>query len=227
MSRLQDYLDVDLADLLKKQDYQKIRDIDRYLNKMARQRLTRLKKASIKLGDDRVVRNYDKEFFQTTYIPKYKATNEELKRYQNQMLNNIANARKFLNLETSKVKTFRNWTTNYGKEIWEFDENGKKKRLISGKALNVNAQESKELWEDLALMKEINMSGFGSAGSSEQQEVIAYLNGKIKNQKQMSEVALDLYKRLPYTKREWKRQKRAKMEGYIANNVWKRTRSKD
>lgn len=205
MSRLQDYLDIDLADLLKKQDYQKIRDIDRYLNKMARQRLTRLQKASIKLGDDRVVRNYDKEFFQTTYIPKYKATNEELKRYQNQMLNNIANARKFLNLETSKVSNFKNWATTFGK------------------SMKVTAKENKELWEDLALMKEVSMSVFGSAGSNEQQEVIAYLNGKIKNQKQMSEVARDLYKRLPYTKREWKKRK----QGYTMNYTFKKTRGKD
>ncbi len=154
MSRLEDFLKEDLSKLVSNGDYVKIRKIETYLNRMARQRLSRLEKANLEIGDDRILSKYSNFDFQSTYV---KGT--DLKKYNNQMLKSIANARHFLNLKTSKVKAFKEWNKKVGKS---------------------NFKASKNYWTLKERLVELDQSGFGSLGSEVQNEITAYMEGQVK-----------------------------------------------
>ena len=159
MSKLEDYLNVDISKLVSDGNFKEIRKIEKYLNTQARQRVTRLEKANTNIGDNRILAKYGTEDFQSTYISKYKPTNDDLKKYNNKMLKSIGNARHFLNLKTSRVKAFKEWTT-----------------LTPSTGVKYMNQEQKEamynLWNTL---KEIDPNGFGSWGSEEQEQVTYYM----------------------------------------------------
>lgn len=154
MSRLEDFLKEDLSKLVSNGDYVKIRKIETYLNRMARQRLSRLERANLEIGDDRILSKYSNFDFQSTYV---KGT--DLKKYNNQMLKSIANARHFLNLKTSKVKAFKEWNKKVGKS---------------------NFKASKNYWTLKERLVELDQSGFGSLGSEVQNEITAYMEGQVK-----------------------------------------------
>ncbi len=154
MSKLEDFLKEDLSKLVSNGDYVKIRKIETYLNRMARQRLSRLEKANLEIGDDRILSKYSNFDFQSTYV---KGT--DLKKYNNQMLKSIANARHFLNLKTSKVKAFKEWNKKVGKS---------------------NFKASKNYWTLKERLVELDQSGFGSLGSEVQNEITAYMEGQVK-----------------------------------------------
>ena len=170
MSRLEDFLKEDISKLASNGDWVKIRKVETYLNRMARQRLSRLERANLEIGDDRIVSKYSKFDFQSTYIPKGK----DLKKYNNQMLKSIANARHFLNLKTSKVKAFKEWNRNVGKS---------------------NLKASKEFWAIKERIIEIDASGFGSLGSEVQNEIIGYITGQ-KKKKDLSDYATRGYDKM-------------------------------
>ncbi len=154
MSKLEDFLKEDLSKLVSNGDYVKIRKIETYLNRMARQRLSRLERANLEIGDDRILSKYSNFDFQSTYV---KGT--DLKKYNNQMLKSIANARHFLNLKTSKVKAFKEWNKKVGKS---------------------NFKASKNYWTLKERLVELDQSGFGSLGSEVQNEITAYMEGQVK-----------------------------------------------
>ncbi len=170
MSKLEDFLKEDISKLATSGDWVKIRKVETYLNRMARQRLSRLERANLEIGDDRIISRYSNFDFQSTYIPKGK----DLKKYNNQMLKSIANARHFLNLKASKVKTFKEWNRKVGKS---------------------NFKASKDFWMMKERLNEIDPSGFGSLGSEVQNEITAYLEGQTKK-KDMSDYAQRGYNKL-------------------------------
>lgn len=161
-SKLENFLKEDISKLVSNGDYVKIRKIETYLNRMARQRLSRLEKANLEIGDDRILSKYSNFDFQSTYI-----RGTDLKKYNNQMLKSIANARHFLNLKTSKVKAFKDWNKKVGKS---------------------NFQASKNYWTLKERLAELDHNGFGSLGSEVQNEITAYMEGQIKK-KDMSDYA--------------------------------------
>lgn len=188
MSRIEDFLKEDISKLASSGDWVKIRKVETYLNRMARQRLARLERANLEIGDDRIISKYSNFDFQSTYIPKGK----DLKKYNNQMLKSIANARHFLNLKTSKVKAFKEWNRNVGKS---------------------DLKASKDFWLIKERIIELDNVGFGSLGSEVQNEIIGYLTGQ-KKKKDLSDYATRGYNKL--------RDKFKKSpEGTIQNQIYK------
>lgn len=178
MSKLNDYLNLDISKLVSEGNYKEIRKVEKYLNTQARQRVSRLEKANVSIGDNRILSKYSTSDFQSTYISKYKPTNEELKKYNNKMLKSIGNARHFLNLKTSKVKAFKEWTTKSSKNGMKFMSQAQKEDMY-------------RLWN---LLKEIDPNGFGSWGSEEQEQVTYYMSsGK---HSKLSDTAYERYKSL-------------------------------
>ena len=192
MSKIENFLKEDISKLASNGDWVKIRKVETYLNRMARQRLSRLEKANLEIGDDRILSRYSKYDFQSTYIPKGK----DLKRYNNQMLKSIANARHFLNLKTSKVTSFKSWNKKVGKSDYVA---------------------SKEFWKLKERLEEIDMSGFGSLGSEVQNEITAYMEGQTKK-KDMSDYAKRGYDKM---KNKLKNAKKGTIQEQIYNEYIK------
>lgn len=63
MSKLEDYLNVDISKLVSEGNFKEIRKIEKYLNTQARQRVTRLEKANTNIGDNRILAKYGTEYF--------------------------------------------------------------------------------------------------------------------------------------------------------------------
>lgn len=162
MSKLEDYLNIDISSLLAKGDYQTLRDVERYLNKSARQRLSRLEKAGL-LEDHRskTIKSLSSLDFSTTYINKYKPSNAYLKKYQNQILHSISNARQFLNMKSSSVSMYKKWT-------------------MSNKKVGIKFKSEKEsikfynLWNTL---NEVAGSTLENLGSKERYKVVMVVAG--------------------------------------------------
>ncbi len=114
-SKLDTYLKMDISNLLAKGDYKTLREMESYLNKMARQRISRLESSGVKL-DNNIIQGYSTQDFTNSYLGRYKTKNVSASEYnkilaknQNKMLRSISNAKHFLNLKTSNVKAYKNW----------------------------------------------------------------------------------------------------------------------
>lgn len=165
ISRLDTYLKMDIPQLLQTGDYKTLQEMERYLNIMARQRYTRLKKAGVDINDTRVISKYSLDDFQVSYKGKYKLSNEDLKKYQNKMLKSISKAKHFLNLKSSNVSNFKKWS-------------------MSNKKLGIKFKSPEERDEFYSLLNdlwELDENGFGSLASWEQMQITEYLIGRPRN----------------------------------------------
>lgn len=164
VSKLDTYLKMDISKLLQQGDYKTLREMDRYLNTMARQKLSRLEKAGL-LQEHRskLIRGYSNLDFQSTYINKYNATNQDLKKYQNKILKSIGNARHFLNMKSSSVRAYKKWTMVNKKVGIKFK----------------SEQDSKDFYNLWLTLEELCGSILETLGSKEQYHVIMAVQGTL------------------------------------------------
>lgn len=163
-TKLDAYLKMDISSLIKKKDYQTLREMEKYLNRMARQRLSRLEKAHLKdTHRSKIIKGYSSLDFQTSYIPKYKLTNKELKKYHNQILKSISNAKAFLGKKSSLVSSYKKWVTT------------NKKVGLKFKTL----EEAKAFYDFWLLIEELCGDILESLSSTEQYHVIMAIQGRI------------------------------------------------
>lgn len=162
MSKLEDYLNADISSLLAKGDYTTLRDIEKYLNKMARQRLSRLDKAGLlEHHRSKVIRATNPLDFQTTFINKYKPTNQDLKARQNDILHSISNAKNFLNKKSSRISNYKKWTYQNKKVGLKFK----------------NENESKKFYNLFNVLSELSPNIMEKLGSKERYHVIMAISG--------------------------------------------------
>ena len=162
-TKLDAYLKMDISSLIKKKDYQTLREMEKYLNRMARQRLSRLEKAHLKdTHRSKIIKGYSSLDFQTSYIPKYKLSNKELKKYHNQILKSISNAKAFLNKKSSLVSSYKKWVTTNKKVGLKFK----------------TEEESREFYEFWDLLFELCGDILATLSSTEKYHVVMAIQGK-------------------------------------------------